>query len=91
MASIAATASILLALSVVSYFMLRQDKPQQVVQIQKIDIAPGNQGATLQLSNGQQISLNSAKAGSIAQQGNTNISKTTEIRSFIIALHQLVS
>lgn len=75
---IAAAASILLVLSAGSYFILHKEKPQQTATVQKIDIAPGNQGATLQLSNGQQISLNSVKVGNIAQQGNTNISKTTD-------------
>jgi len=76
---IAAAASILLVLSAGGYFLLRKEKaPEQVAVVQKVDVLPGNQSAILQLSNGQQISLNAAKAGKIAVQGNTSINKTAD-------------
>ncbi|MFD2872005.1 FecR family protein [Mucilaginibacter ximonensis] len=76
---IAAAASIVVFLSAGGYFLLRKEKaPQQVAALQKVDVLPGNQSAVLQLSNGQQIALNSAKTGAIATQGNTNIIKTAD-------------
>lgn len=76
---IAAAASIIIACSAGAYFVLRP-KPQQpqVAQAQKVDVLPGNQSAVLQLSNGQQIALNSAKTGAIATQGNAHIIKTAD-------------
>ncbi|WP_214072617.1 FecR family protein [Mucilaginibacter sp. dw_454] len=76
---IAAAASILLVLSAGGYFILHKDKaPEQVAQVQKVDVLPGNQSAVLQLSSGKQINLSTAKTGNIAQQGNTNITKTVD-------------
>jgi transmembrane sensor len=76
---IAAAASIIVLLSGGGYFLLRKEKaPVQIAQLQKIDVLPGNQSAVLQLSNGQQINLNTAKAGNIAQQGNTTITKAAD-------------
>ncbi|QKJ32857.1 FecR domain-containing protein [Mucilaginibacter mali] len=75
---IAAAASILLILSAGGYFLFKNKAtvPPQTASIPKTDIPPGNQSAILQLSNGQQISLNQVKAGTIATQGSTNITKT---------------
>lgn len=77
---IAVAASLLITISVSTYLVLRKQPrvETQSVAVQRIDIAPGNQGATLQLSNGQLISLNSARVGNIAQQGNANITKTAD-------------
>jgi len=74
---IAAAASILLVLGAGAYLALRKDRaPVQVAQMQKVDILPGNQSAILQLSNGEQIALNTVKTGTIATQGQTTITKT---------------
>jgi len=77
---IAAAASILLFLSVGGYFLLRNAKPQQqqIAQAQKPDLQPGTKKAVLILSGGKVISLGDAKAGTIATQGNTNITKTAD-------------
>lgn len=71
---IAAAASILLVLSAGSYFILHQKKsPQRTAQIQKQDVLPGHEQATLTLANGQKIVLNKGLSGKLAQQGNTSI------------------
>jgi len=75
---IAAAASVLLVLSAGGYFVFHQKPQPLIAQVQKTDLLPGNQSAVLQLSNGQQISLNAAKAGKIAVQGNTSITKTAD-------------
>jgi len=76
---IATAASILLFLSAGSYFLLHKAKPQQqIVQTQKPDLQPGSKKAILLLSGGKVISLGDAKAGTIATQGNTNITKTAD-------------
>ena len=76
---IAVAASILLFLSVSSYFLLHKAKPQQqIAQAQKPDLQPGSKKAILLLSGGKTISLGDAKTGTIAMQGNTNITKTAD-------------
>lgn len=75
---IAAAASILLCLSAAGYFLLhKKQAPQQIVQNQIHDIAPGGNKATLTLSNGQKIVLSDAHTGTIASQGQTLVKKTT--------------
>jgi transmembrane sensor len=72
---IAAAASILLALSVGGYFVLHRGAP--AVQVaQTHDVAPGANSATLTLSNGKQIVLNSKPQGQLALQGNVAVNKT---------------
>lgn len=44
----------------------------------KQDVLPGGNNATLTLSNGSRIVLNSAKNGVLAQQGNANVVKLTD-------------
>lgn len=78
---IAAAASIIIACSVGGHFILHRPEPQQqAVQLKpgtfKNDALPGNK-AILTLGNGQQIVVSDAKNGTIAQQGSTSISKTT--------------
>jgi transmembrane sensor len=74
-----AAASILIFLSVGSYFYFNRTQPVQMAAIKpgtfKNDALPGNK-AILTLANGQKIVVNEAKNGTIAQQGTTNISKT---------------
>jgi ferric-dicitrate binding protein FerR (iron transport regulator) len=66
---IAAAASMLLFLSTGGYFLLH--KPAVTTQlVQKQDIAPGTNQATLTLANGTKIILTKALSGKLAQQGN---------------------
>ncbi|TWJ04689.1 FecR family protein [Mucilaginibacter frigoritolerans] len=67
---IAAAASILLFLSIGSYFLFHKHLTQQIAQNQHQDIAPGSNRATLTLSNGQKIILSKGLSGKLAQQGN---------------------
>jgi transmembrane sensor len=76
---IAAAASILLFLSIGSYFIFHKQPTQQTAKNQiHNDFAPGGNNAILTLSNGQKIILNSAKKGPLAQQGNTAITKAAD-------------
>jgi transmembrane sensor len=78
---IAAAASIILAVSVGSYFILHKKVlSRQTAQNQKQDIAPGSDKAILTLASGQKIILTSAKNGQIAKQGQTLIQKTADGR-----------
>lgn len=74
---IAIAASVIIALSAGSYFLIHKQQPVQQVAKNQI-IVPGSKKAILTLSNGQQINLNDAKAGTLAQQGNTNVIKTAD-------------
>jgi ferric-dicitrate binding protein FerR (iron transport regulator) len=66
---IAVAASMLLFLSTGGYFLLQ--KPAVTTQlVQKQDIAPGTNQATLTLANGTKIILTKALSGKLAQQGN---------------------
>ncbi|ACU60361.1 FecR family protein [Chitinophaga pinensis] len=75
---LAAAASILLCLSIGSYYYIRQGEVKQAAKVINQDVSPGSNKATLTLSNGQQISLNDAGNGPLAVQGNTNITKTSD-------------
>lgn len=78
-----AVAAIPLILAAGGYFLLHKSTPvQQIVKAQKMDLLPGRKKAILLLSNGSQINLAEAKAGIIAKQGNTNISKTADNKIF---------
>ncbi|EHQ29727.1 FecR family protein [Mucilaginibacter paludis] len=70
----AVAASILLALSFGTYRYFHQEQTKQVAQTH--DVTPGTNSATLTLSNGQQIVLNSKPKGQIAMQGQVAINKT---------------
>lgn len=50
--------------------------PAPVAQAIKQDVAPGSNKAILTLSNGQQIVLDAAATGALAQQGSTRVIKT---------------
>ena len=71
-------ASILLAVSVGSYFFLHKSREVQGSHTKTYahDISPGSNGAILTLSNGKQVVLNQVSTGKVAQQGNTNLQKT---------------
>lgn len=58
------------------YDKLILDRQSQIVN--QNDIAPGKNGATLTLANGEQILINDALAGNIAEQSGVKISKNTE-------------
>ncbi|WP_214071858.1 FecR family protein [Mucilaginibacter sp. dw_454] len=70
---IAAAASILIFLSVGAYYVFHKQVPPQIALIQKQDIAPGRNQATLTLANGQKIILRKGLSGQLARQGNTVI------------------
>lgn len=72
---IAVAASISVALSAGSYFILHQTaKPRQIANQQTHDIAPGRNQATLTLANGQKIVLSKGLTGRLATQGNMLVS-----------------
>ena len=75
---LAATASIVLLITIGAYFISRKQPKQQIAQTQTHDIAPGTNKAILTLGNGKQIVLTNAKNGLVASQGNTRINKTKE-------------
>jgi hypothetical protein len=75
----AAAALILLFLTLGSYFLFhKKNKPQQIVKKEFHDIKPGSNKAILTLANGQQIVLNDAKKGIIANEDDISIHKTTD-------------
>ncbi len=78
-----AAAVLLFALPAI-YFLSRNkpEKSPTVVKnnIQRKDVRPGGDKATLTLSDGSQIILNGAKNGMIARQGNANIVKLADGR-----------
>lgn len=72
-----AAASILIILSVGSYFYFHQSKlAKQVAQIPAHDVLPGGNKAILTLAGGSKIVLSNSKNGTLAQQGNATIVKT---------------
>ena len=73
---IAAAASVLVFLSIGSYYSFHKQAVQQTTQTKKQDLAPGGNKAILTLANGQQIFLNDANNGTIANQSNISITKT---------------
>ncbi|MDB5116518.1 MAG: fec operon regulator FecR [Mucilaginibacter sp.] len=75
---LAIAASILLFLSVGSFFLPHKQTKQSEITKNKIhDVGPGGNKAILILSNGKQIVLTGAQNGKLAQQGNTIIKKTS--------------
>jgi len=69
----AAAASVIMAVTAGSYFVLRHRAIPQTAQNQVQDIAPGSNQATLTLANGHTITLNKGLSGKLAQQGQTTI------------------
>ncbi|RYF99419.1 MAG: FecR family protein, partial [Chitinophagaceae bacterium] len=64
---IAVAASVLIVLSVGSYFILKPKSAEpQIVQVQQ-DLKPGTNGAILTLANGQKVVLEATKVGTIAE------------------------
>jgi len=84
---IAAAASIVLILGIGSYFFFlnkQQKKIAKVEQKYNNDIAPGKNGAILKLSGGQEIVLDSAANGNLAQQSNIRIVKNGNEVTYVI-------
>jgi ferric-dicitrate binding protein FerR (iron transport regulator) len=76
---IAAAASIILMLGAGGYFYYQRHAiKQEQNQIAKNDIAPGQNKATLTLSNGRKIVLSSAVKGALAEEGGVSITKTKD-------------
>ncbi len=75
----AVAASILLIATVGLYFFSHKFSNDHLnLTVYEHDIAPGGNGATLTLANGQQILLKDALAGNIATQSGVKISKTAD-------------
>lgn len=74
---VAAAVIALLGIFVVYQFDFQKKEQMEVAQtsLQKNDIAPGGNVATLTLADGSTISLDSANTGSLAQQGQSTIIK----------------
>lgn len=72
---VVAAAVLLLFLGATFYLSLRNpDKPESIVVEKQVnDLAPGQNGAILTLSNGQKIVLDSARNGLLATQGSSNV------------------
>lgn len=76
-----AAASVILVLMAVGYWMLNKKETSTPLTVKTQeqqpanDIPPGGTGAILTLSNGQQLVLDSAQNGVLAQQGNAQVMK----------------
>jgi len=73
---IVAAASIIVFVSIGTYFVLNKKNNQQLVKVKTNDIRPGGNRAILTLANGKQIVLGDAKNGTLAKQGAITINKT---------------
>ncbi|MDN5289402.1 MAG: FecR family protein [Mucilaginibacter sp.] len=74
-----AAASILLCLAVGLFTLYRHDSPPQTaLNNKKQDLVPGGNKAILTLANGQQVILNGATNGKIANQGNAAVNKLAD-------------
>jgi transmembrane sensor len=79
---VVAAVIIILMLSAGGYFYFKNGNPQKQIaktdtqeERFKNDIPPGNNNATLILSNGEKIILDSTISGRLARQGNVNVEK----------------
>lgn len=72
---IAAAASVVVALTVGGYFMLRPASPRQYAAAHKNEILPGGSKATLTLANGNTIDLNEALNGDLIKTAGMTITK----------------
>jgi transmembrane sensor len=75
---IVAAASIILCLSIGSYFIFHKQLSPDTAQNQIHDILPGGNKAILILANGNQIVLTSVHKGKLSEQGKAIITKTEE-------------
>ena len=75
---IAAAASIIIAISSGTYFILHKKQPAQQTAQNQNDVAPGSNKAILKMANGKQVVVTDAKNGLLARQGSTTITKTAD-------------
>jgi transmembrane sensor len=75
---IAAAASIIIAVSSGTYFILHKNQPAQQTAENRNDVPPGSNKAILKMANGKQVVITGAKNGLLAQQGSTTITKTAD-------------
>lgn len=74
-----AAAMLLLMLAGAWYYLSKPGKPQpEALPIALQDLSPGGDRAILTLSDGRQITLDSATTGLLARQGNTMVSKVAD-------------
>lgn len=79
MLRIAAAASVLISLSVYTYYIVAHKRPvKQIAAVRPHDIAPGSNKAILTLANGNQISITDAKKGIISHQAGIQITKNSK-------------
>jgi len=76
--SISAAAAILIITGISLLYVKDKQKPQNLVNIIKNDIAPGKNTATLTLDNGKKIVLSTANKGQLASEAGIVISKTAD-------------
>ncbi|SFH42648.1 FecR family protein [Pedobacter insulae] len=75
----AAAAAVVIAVISGGYFYYRsQTSDTKSVAVYANDIAPGKNGATLTLANGQKIYVSDEKAGKLAEESGVSISKTAD-------------
>lgn len=72
---VAAAAAIILVLSGAIYLITRKSQTPAVAKTQVHDFAPGGNKAILTLANGNQIILDSARTGQLAQEQNSAVEK----------------
>ena len=75
---IAAAASVILIISVATYFSLHKEVPNRSKMDLAAQILPGKNKAILTLSNGSKISLTDANSGMLATQGGVSIVKNKQ-------------
>jgi transmembrane sensor len=75
---IAVAASILILLSSGIWFLVPRDTKKLITHNQISTPIPGGNKAVLTLASGRQILLTDAKNGTLASQGNTNVTKTAD-------------
>lgn len=73
-----AAACIAMIISIGGYFYYTTNFSQNTQLAYQNDVAPGQNGATLTLANGQKILINEATVGNIAEQSGVKISKTAD-------------
>ncbi|WP_177222648.1 FecR family protein [Chitinophaga sp. YR627] len=71
----AAAASLLLLGGGTAVWMIRTQRPQPAVIVQQTTLTPGSNKAVLTLANGQQIILDNAEKGTIAESGGVSVIK----------------
>lgn len=84
----AAAAVLLIAVSLIAFFLFRVNRAPSLTQTEKGDaivnkaIQPGKNGAILTLGSGQQIILDSVANGQLAGEGNATVSRNEGVISY---------